>query len=89
MLRRRLSAYRSGGDLEPKHSEDKPRCAAHRSHPAEDHGTEGPFAGLAPEFAGLYQVNVIVPSGVAQGPRVPVVITVADQQSVPATMAVR
>ena len=33
------------------------------------------FAGLAPNFVGLYQVNAVVPGGVVPGPAVPVVIT--------------
>src|SRR2546428_46264 len=31
------------------------------------------FAGLAPTFTGLYQVNVVIPNGVAPGDNVPVV----------------
>ena len=33
------------------------------------------FAGLAPLFVGLYQVNAVVPVGVVGGPAVPLVIT--------------
>jgi uncharacterized protein (TIGR03437 family) len=47
------------------------------------------FAGLAPGFTGLYQINAVVPGGVAPGGAVPVVITVAGQSSVPATIGVR
>jgi uncharacterized protein (TIGR03437 family) len=47
------------------------------------------FSGLAPTFAGLYQVNAIVPAGVAPGDAVPVVLSVAGQSSPPVTMAVR
>lgn len=32
------------------------------------------FAGLAPGFVGLYQVNVQIPAGVVPGPAVPVVL---------------
>lgn len=47
------------------------------------------FAGLAPGFTGLYQINAVVPTGIAPGPTVPVVITVAAQSSPPVTMAIR
>jgi uncharacterized protein (TIGR03437 family) len=47
------------------------------------------FAGLAPGFAGLYQINATVPVGVTTGNNVPVVIQVAGQTSPPATMAVQ
>ena len=39
------------------------------------------FSGLTPAFAGLYQVNAVVPSGIAIGDTVPVTITVAGQTS--------
>jgi uncharacterized protein (TIGR03437 family) len=42
------------------------------------------FVGLAPGFAGLYQVNVIIPSGVVTSTAAPLVISVAGQSS-PAT----
>ena len=32
------------------------------------------FAGLAPGFVGLYQVNVEIPAGVEPGPEVPLVL---------------
>ena len=47
-----------------------------------------PFAGLAPGFAGLYQVNAIVPSGIAPDANVPVVITVGGISSSPVTVAI-
>ncbi len=47
------------------------------------------FAGLAPGFTGLYQINAVMPAGVAAGASVPVVITVAGQESVPVTMGAR
>ena len=47
------------------------------------------FAGLAPGFAGLYQVNSIVPEGVTPGDAAAVVLRVAGQASPPVTMAVR
>ncbi len=48
-----------------------------------------PFAGLAPGFAGLYQVNAVVPEGVAPGETVPVRISVGGQTSPPFTIAVQ
>jgi len=47
------------------------------------------FAGLAPGFAGLYQVNVTVPAGIAASPSAPVVLTVDGQSSVPVTVAIQ
>ncbi len=47
------------------------------------------FAGLAPGFAGLYQVNVVVPGGVAAGNDVPLIINQAGQSSAPVTVAVK
>ena len=47
------------------------------------------FAGLTPGYAGLYQVNVVVPAGITTGDSVPVVLSVAGQDSPPVTMAVR
>ncbi len=47
------------------------------------------FSGLAPGFAGLYQVNAIVPSGITPGNAVSLVITEAGQQSAPVTVPVR
>jgi len=40
------------------------------------------FSGLAPGFAGLYQVNAVVPSGVTAGSQVPVTLSVAGQNSI-------
>jgi uncharacterized protein (TIGR03437 family) len=47
------------------------------------------FAGLAPGFPDLYQVNVTIPSGVGSGNAVPVVLTIAGQSSPPATVSIR
>ena len=47
------------------------------------------FAGLAPGFAGLYQVNAVVPSPVTPGDAVPVTIGVAGVSSPAVSMAVR
>jgi uncharacterized protein (TIGR03437 family) len=47
------------------------------------------FYGLTPGLAGLYQVNVAVPAGIATGNAVPVTLSVAGQTSPPVTIAVR
>ena len=47
------------------------------------------FAGLAPGFAGLYQINVLVPEGVTLGDAVTLVIQVGDGVSRSVTIAVR
>ncbi len=47
------------------------------------------FAGLAPDFAGLYQVNVVVPAGTPLGDTVPIVLSTAGQTSPPTTLSVR
>jgi adhesin/invasin len=47
------------------------------------------FSGLTPGYAGLYQVNAVVPTGIATGDTVPVVVTVAGQTSPAVTIAVR
>ncbi len=46
------------------------------------------FAGLAPGFVGLYQVNATVPTGVPSGNAVQVVLQIAGQTSPVVTMAV-
>jgi uncharacterized protein (TIGR03437 family) len=47
------------------------------------------YAGLAPNFAGLYQVDVLVPSGVAAAADVPVVLTVDGISSPPVTVPIQ
>lgn len=47
------------------------------------------FAGLAPGFAGLYQVNVIVPGGITPGANVPVVLSIAGAFSPAVTVAIQ
>jgi uncharacterized protein (TIGR03437 family) len=46
------------------------------------------YAGLAPGFVGLYQVNVAVPAGLTPGPTVPVVLNQGGVSSNVATIAV-
>jgi uncharacterized protein (TIGR03437 family) len=45
------------------------------------------YAGVTPGYAGLYQINTAVPTGIS-GDALPVVITIAGQTSPPVTMAV-
>jgi uncharacterized protein (TIGR03437 family) len=48
------------------------------------------FAGLAPEFAGIFQLNVVIPQGVAPGSAVPIRIKQGQVQSrADVTLAVR
>jgi len=47
------------------------------------------FAGLAPGFSGLYQVNAVVPAGLPSGAEVPVVLQVAGQTGPAVTIAVK
>ncbi len=47
------------------------------------------FAGLAPGFAGLYQINVQVPGGAPTGNAVPVVVTVNGVAANTVTMAIQ
>ena len=46
------------------------------------------FSGLAPGFAGLYQINAVVPSGVTSGAQA-VAVTVSGRTSPPVTLAVQ
>ena len=47
------------------------------------------FAGLAPGFSGLYQINAVVPAGAPVGDAIEVTLEVAGQQSRPVTIAIR
>jgi uncharacterized protein (TIGR03437 family) len=47
------------------------------------------FAGLSPGFVGLYQVNVQIPTGLAPGNSVPLVITQAGIASNTVTLALK
>ncbi len=48
-----------------------------------------PFAGLAPGFSGLYQVNARVPDAAATGNATLLTISVLGQASAPVTVAVK
>ncbi len=47
------------------------------------------FAGLTPGYAGLYQINAVVPSGVTAGSNVPLVVSDGGASSPPVTVAIR
>lgn len=47
------------------------------------------WTGLAPNFAGLYQINLVVPAGVQTGSAVPVKLTVGGKGSNTATIALK
>jgi uncharacterized protein (TIGR03437 family) len=47
------------------------------------------FAGLAPGFVGLYQVNLVVPQGVAAGASVPLVISAGGAAGATVTVAIQ
>ncbi|HTW66367.1 MAG TPA: hypothetical protein VME17_17210 [Bryobacteraceae bacterium] len=47
------------------------------------------FAGLAPGFTGLYQVNAVVPSGAQTGANVPITLTIDGQTSPAITIAIQ
>jgi trimeric autotransporter adhesin len=47
------------------------------------------FSGLAPMFAGLYQVNAVVPSGTKTGATVPVTLSIDGQTSPVVTIAIQ
>jgi uncharacterized protein (TIGR03437 family) len=47
------------------------------------------FAGLAPGFVGLGQINITVPDEAASGAAIPLIIEIAGQKSQPATISIR
>ncbi len=47
------------------------------------------FSGLSPGFAGLYQIDAVVPGGVAPGNDVPVVVSIAGETGPTVTIAVK
>jgi hypothetical protein len=47
------------------------------------------FAGIAPGYPDLYQINATMPSGVSPGAQIPVVLGVSGQSSPPVTISVR
>jgi uncharacterized protein (TIGR03437 family) len=51
--------------------------------------TDIAYAGLAPSFVGLYQINLTIPAGVAAGDQVPIVISAGGQSGPAASISVR
>ena len=47
------------------------------------------YAGLAPGFVGLYQINFLIPNGVAPGDAVPLVVSNGGASSTPGAIAIR
>jgi len=47
------------------------------------------YSGFAPTFPGLYQVNVQIPTGVATGIDVPLVITIQGESSPMVAISIR
>jgi uncharacterized protein (TIGR03437 family) len=47
------------------------------------------FSGLSPGFAGLYQIDAVVPTGVTAGNDVPVVVSIAGEISPTVTIAIK
>ena len=47
------------------------------------------FAGLAPGFVGLYQINLVVPSNVLSGDEVPLVLSIGNGMPAQTTLAIR
>ena len=47
------------------------------------------FSGLTPGFAGLYQVNAVVPAGTETGANVPVTLAIAGQTGPPVTLSIQ
>jgi uncharacterized protein (TIGR03437 family) len=46
-------------------------------------------ATLVPGYTGIYQVKITVPAGVSAGDGIPLVVSMLEKSSVPATLAVR
>jgi len=47
------------------------------------------FAGLAPNYVGLFQVNIEITDAVPTGPAQPITLTIGGQSSNTATIAIR
>jgi len=47
------------------------------------------YAGVVPGFASLYQINAVVPTGLAAGTAIPVIVTIQNQTNPPVTIAVQ
>jgi adhesin/invasin len=47
------------------------------------------FSGLSPGFAGLYQIDAVVPTGITPANDVPVIVSIAGEISPTVTIAVK
>jgi adhesin/invasin len=92
-----LTIYASGlGDVDPPLAAGEPAPLGHLESTVKQArvfigGVEASvlFSGLTPGFAGLYQLNAIVPKSVTPGDSVPLLVTIAGQISRPVTIATR
>ena len=72
------------GDISP--SEPLARVSAPVAVTIGGQNAEVLFAGLAPGYVGLYQVNVVMPGGVAAGNDVPVAVAAGGKSTIPGIM---
>ena len=92
-----ITAYVTGlGAVAPPVPPALPRlstCSPSRSPPSPPPSAGLPatvqFAGLAPGFVGLGQVNVLIPTAAPTGDAVPLILKINDQTSKPAPVAIR
>ena len=88
--------HRAGDRLAVRSAPDRPRRHRQLSYTTNTvtatlggQAAQVQFAGLAPGFVGLYQVNVIVPSGLTPGSAVPLVLTDTNASSPAVTAAIQ
>jgi uncharacterized protein (TIGR03437 family) len=47
------------------------------------------YSGLAPGEVGLYQMNIVVPTGTMTGNAVPIMVSIGNENANPVTIAVQ